>query len=385
MTDREVRIVVVDDHQLVRTGLRGVLDGEAGLVVVAEAADGIQAIGAVEVHRPDVVVMDLQMPSMGGVEATSRILAARPSTAVLVLTMFDDDDSVFAAVQAGARGYVLKGAGRDELKQAVRAVASGHAVFGPGVAGLVLTRLTRPVQADDAFPQLTRRELDVLRLLTEDLAPAAIGRRLGISEKSVRNLISSTLTKLQVTDRMAAIAAARRAGLVRQPTGRRRAILVVEPIVAQQPTPSVRQAVETAVAAHGGVLFADGMRAHFPEGGAAAHAGLDAMDAITASERPAATTGFGAGIHTGTFEQTEAGPVGVALHEAARVTELADDGQVLATYEALPHAPPGIELWTLTHVDLLGVDRKLRINIVRRPGAPPPQGGCQRVPDNRPV
>jgi DNA-binding NarL/FixJ family response regulator len=207
------RIVVVDDHELVRAGMRGVLDTDEQLEVVGEAADGVQALAAVEVHRPDLVVMDLQMPGMGGVEATRRIVRAHPATAVLVVTMFDDDDSVFAAVRAGARGYVLKGANRDELKAAVRSVAAGQAVFGPGVASRVLDRMTRPVGVETEFPQLTPRERAVLELMVADLGPAAIARRLGIAVKTVRNNISSILTKLHVTERSAAVDAARSAGI----------------------------------------------------------------------------------------------------------------------------------------------------------------------------
>jgi DNA-binding NarL/FixJ family response regulator len=211
------RIVVVDDHELIRTGMREVLDADGGLHVVGEAADGVQALAAVEVHRPDLVVMDLQMPGMGGVEATRRILQAHPETIVLVVTMFDDDDSVFAAVRAGARGYVLKGANRDELKAAVRSAAAGQAVFGPGVAARVLHRMTRPVDVETEFPQLTPRERAVLELMVADLAPPAIARRLSIAEKTVRNNISSILTKLHVTERADAIDAARTAGIGPKP------------------------------------------------------------------------------------------------------------------------------------------------------------------------
>src|SRR4051794_10268350 len=130
MTNPMVRVVVVDDHDLVREGLRGVLSADPSIEVVADAANGTHALAAVEMHHPDVVVMDLQMPDMGGIEATRRIIAAPPGTAVLVLTMFNDDDSTFAALRAGARGYLLKGAPRDELRAAVLSVASGQAVFG---------------------------------------------------------------------------------------------------------------------------------------------------------------------------------------------------------------------------------------------------------------
>ena len=208
-----LRVVVVDDHELVRSGLRQVLND--GIEVVAEAADGIGALAAVEQHRPDVVVLDLQMPGMGGIEATRRIRALPDAPAVLVLTMFDDDDSVFEAVRAGARGYVLKGAPGAEVRSAVRAVGGGQAVLGPGVADRVLAWAASG--GTSVLPDLTPRELDVLALLADDLAPVTIARRLGLSEKTVRNNISLLLTKLGVPDRAAAGAAARSAGLHRRP------------------------------------------------------------------------------------------------------------------------------------------------------------------------
>lgn len=211
-----IRVVVVDDHELVRSGLREVLRIDDAIDVVAEASDGSGALAAVERHHPDVVVLDLQMPGMGGIEATRRIRASAPAPAVLVLTMFDDDDSVFEAVRAGALGYVLKGAPGAELRRAVRGVASGQAVLGPGVAGRVLGWAASGGVGAEALPDLTGRERDVLSLLADDLAPVAIARRLAISEKTVRNNISTLLVKLGVPDRAAAAEAARAAGLHRR-------------------------------------------------------------------------------------------------------------------------------------------------------------------------
>lgn len=212
MTSDPLKVLVVDDHELVRTGLRGVLSINEGFDVVAEASDGVQALAAMDLHHPDVVVMDLQMAGMGGIEATRRIIERRPTTAVLVVTMFDDDDSVFAAMAAGASGYVLKGADRDELKSAVRSVGLGQVVLGPGVAQKVLRRMERPT-TETRFPELTGREREILELMVAEVGLHEIGRRLDIAEKTVRNNVSSILSKLQVTDRAMAVRAARDAGM----------------------------------------------------------------------------------------------------------------------------------------------------------------------------
>jgi len=212
VTSDPLKVLVVDDHELVRTGLRGVLSINEGFDVVAEASDGVQALAAMDLHHPDVVVMDLQMAGMGGIEATRRIIERRPTTAVLVVTMFDDDDSVFAAMAAGASGYVLKGADRDELKSAVRSVGLGQVVLGPGVAQKVLRRMERPT-TETRFPELTGREREILELMVAEVGLHEIGRRLDIAEKTVRNNVSSILSKLQVTDRAMAVRAARDAGM----------------------------------------------------------------------------------------------------------------------------------------------------------------------------
>jgi DNA-binding NarL/FixJ family response regulator len=182
---------------------------------VGEADDGEAAVALARELQPDVVVMDLNMPGVNGVEATRRIVAANPAVAVLVLTMLDEDESVFAAMRAGARGYVVKGADTDDVLRALASVARGDAVFGPAVASRVLSYLTRPLSARDPvlFPELSEREREVLELIARGHSNSDIARRLVISPKTVRNHVSNVFTKLQVSDRAEAIARARNAGL----------------------------------------------------------------------------------------------------------------------------------------------------------------------------
>lgn len=210
-----IRVVVADDHPLYRDGLRGMLDEHEGVTWVGEAATGDEVLARVRETAPDVVVMDLQMPGLDGIEATRRVVAAAPGTAVLVLTMFDDDASVDMALRAGARGYLLKGATQAELVRAVEAVASGQAVLGGAVATRVLDRLAQPApRPDQLFPELTEREREVLALVAEGEQNGRIAHRLGISEKTVRNHLSMLLAKLGVADRTQAALRAREAGLV---------------------------------------------------------------------------------------------------------------------------------------------------------------------------
>ena len=209
-----IRVLVADDHALFRDGVRALLASIDGAEVVAEASTGEEALAGVLEHEPDVVLMDVQMPGSGGVEATRRIVALRPETGVIVVTMYEDDDLVFAAMRAGARGYVLKGAGQEQLMRAVRAVAHGEALYGPHVAER-LARFFRAVRGDlprNAFPDLTEREREVLDLIARGFDNASIARRLGIRAKTARNHVSNVLGKLMVADRTAAAIKARDAG-----------------------------------------------------------------------------------------------------------------------------------------------------------------------------
>ena len=214
--DSPLRVLVADDHPLFRDGLVSALAMIDGVEVVATAADGEQAVALTLQLKPDVVLMDLAMPHVNGIEATHSILQTLPETAVLVLTMAETDDSLAAALRAGARGYLLKGADRKEIGHALRSVASGQAVFGPGVADRILSRLTEPRGKSghsSAFPQLTDREAEILSLLVCGLSNQAIATRLFLSEKTVRNNVSSILAKTGARDRHAAADIARRAGL----------------------------------------------------------------------------------------------------------------------------------------------------------------------------
>jgi len=211
-----LRLVVADDHPVFRDGLQQTLDDEPDIDVVAAVADGDAAVEAAVAQEADVVLMDLRMPGVGGIEATTRLAALRPATAVVVLTMSDDDDSVFAALRAGARGYLLKEADAEDIVRAVRAVASGEAVFGPKIADRVIAFFSTAGlrgAAATPFPQLTDREREVLDLVARGCDNATIARRLFLSEKTVRNHVSACLTKLQVASRAAAVAVARGAGL----------------------------------------------------------------------------------------------------------------------------------------------------------------------------
>ncbi|HEY3559488.1 MAG TPA: response regulator transcription factor [Kribbella sp.] len=210
-----VRVVLVDDHPVFRHGLRALLSATPEVEVLAEGADGDEAIRLALELRPDVVVMDLNLPTLNGVDATRRILASAPELAILVLTMFEDDDSVFAAMRAGARGYLVKGADGPEILRAITAVADGEAIFGQSVAGRILRYLTKPLDARDErmFPELTTREREVLSHLASGLTNGQIATRLSLSPKTVRNNVSGIFTKLQVADRAEAIVRARRAGL----------------------------------------------------------------------------------------------------------------------------------------------------------------------------
>jgi len=209
----DIRVAVVDDHRIVLDGLVVLLDSMDGLTVVGEATSGEQAIELVGRLRPDVVLMDIEMPGIGGVEATRQITATHPSVAVVMLTMYGEDEFVFAALRAGARGYLLKGAQQDDVVRTVHAAARGDAVFGPDIAQRVLRTFTDPRPATKPFPDLTDRERDVLGLLANGWPNGRIARHLGLTPKTVANNVSNILAKLHAPDRAAAILAARRAGL----------------------------------------------------------------------------------------------------------------------------------------------------------------------------
>jgi DNA-binding NarL/FixJ family response regulator len=208
-----IRVLIADDHPLVRAGLRAALAPVPEVEVVAEAATGSAAIREAVLHHPDVVVMDLQMPDLNGIEATRELRRVLPSAAVLVLTMFDDDDSVFSAMRAGALGYVLKGAEQQEIARAISAVAAGEAIFGPAVAARVLTYFATPPKTPTPFPELTAREREVLDLIAAGRSNHQIAEALTLSGKTVANHISAIFAKLQVADRTQAILRARDAGL----------------------------------------------------------------------------------------------------------------------------------------------------------------------------
>jgi DNA-binding NarL/FixJ family response regulator len=210
-----VRVVLADDHPMVRYGITAVLADAPEVEVVGEAADGATLLAAVAEHRPDVVVTDLDMPGMSGAEATRELRRQHPEVAVLVLTLHDDDESLFAALRAGARGYLLKGADRAELVRAILSVAAGEAVYGPAVATRIVQFFTgaREEFAAQVFPELTDRERDVLSLLARGGRNSEIAATLGLSDKTVRNHVSNVLLKLQVPDRTAAALKARESGL----------------------------------------------------------------------------------------------------------------------------------------------------------------------------
>jgi DNA-binding NarL/FixJ family response regulator len=208
-----IRIVVADDHTIVREGLRALLSAVDGHELVGTASTGPEAVRAAVTLKPDVIIMDIQMPEMTGIEATREIGRVAPDVSVLMLTMFEDDESVFAAMRAGALGYVLKGASADDMIRAIAAVASGEAIFGTGVARRALAYLTAPRTENLPFAELTPREREVLRLIATGIGNAAIATRLGLAPNTVSNHISSIFAKLQVASRAEAIVRARSAGL----------------------------------------------------------------------------------------------------------------------------------------------------------------------------
>jgi DNA-binding NarL/FixJ family response regulator len=210
-----LRMLIADDHPLVRSGLRALLMATEDLEVVGEAATGEEAVTLASSLSPDVIVMDLRMPGINGIEATRRIVQAHPQIRILVVTLFEDDDSVFAALRAGARGYILKYANEVEVLRAIRAVSSGDAIFSATIAQRLIDFFAspRPAPAALPFPDLTDREREILTLIAQGRSNTEIAQSLVISMKTVRNYISSIFSKLQVADRSQAIIRAREAGL----------------------------------------------------------------------------------------------------------------------------------------------------------------------------
>ena len=208
-----LRILVVEDHPLFRRGVVTLLDGEPDLVVAGVAVSGEEAVVRAAELRPDVVLMDLQLPGMSGIEATRAIVAADAGVHVLVLSLFEDEDSVFLALRAGARGYVLKDADEEELVAAIRAVARGEAIFSRAIAGRVLAFFAQPREAPKVFPTLTDREREILHLIAQGHPNPSIARTLFLSPKTVANYVSAIFAKLQVADRAEAMIRAREAGL----------------------------------------------------------------------------------------------------------------------------------------------------------------------------
>ena len=211
MTGGSLRVLVADDHPIVRAGIVGLLDAADGIAVVAQAGDGVEAVEAAGKHRPDLVLLDLQMPRMDGVEATRRILQTVPGVRVLVLTTYESDESILRAIEAGASGYLLKAAPEDEILAGIRAVAAGGVALAPRMAALLVSRVQAPA------PTLSPREAEVLQLVAEGLSNPAIGRRLFLSEATVKTHLLHVFEKLDVSDRTRAVTRAMELGLLRSP------------------------------------------------------------------------------------------------------------------------------------------------------------------------
>ncbi len=212
----KIRVLIADDHPLFRDGVHGLLDSLGATEVVGEAGSGAEAVAMARALTPDVVLMDVKMPGVNGIEATRAIVAENPRVAVLMVTMFEDDDTVFAAMRAGARGYILKGASQAELLHAISAVSGGGAVFGPGIAQRLLGffATARPAPAPLVFPELTEREREILAMIARGLTNPEIAAQLVLSLKTVQNHVSNIFGKLQIADRAQAAIRARDAGLV---------------------------------------------------------------------------------------------------------------------------------------------------------------------------
>jgi len=209
-----LRVLIADDHPLFRHGIRSLLNATTDFQVVGEATTGDEAIRLATAHQPDVIVMDIQMPNINGIEATRQIVRTSPQIRILIVTMFEDDASVFTAMRAGARGYVLKDAEKDDLLLALRAVGHGEAIFSPAIASRMIDFFAalRPSTPPNAFPELTDREREILELIAEGKSNPEIAAQLVLTPGTVRNYVSNVFSKLQVADRTEAIMKARDAG-----------------------------------------------------------------------------------------------------------------------------------------------------------------------------
>ena len=216
--ERTIRVLIADDHAVYRWGLRTLLDSEPDMEVVGEAATGKEVIEQAAESRPDAILMDIQMPGINGIAATRRIIEANQQIGIVILTMHEDDDSVFSAMRAGARGYVLKGAPPPQILKVLRAVASGEAHFGPEIARRLMNFFAAPkvTSPADVFPELSSREIEILDLIARGHSNAKIAARLFVSPKTVANHLSHIFTKLHVADRAHAMIRAREAGLGRE-------------------------------------------------------------------------------------------------------------------------------------------------------------------------
>jgi DNA-binding NarL/FixJ family response regulator len=215
MNAQQLRILIADDHPLFRDGLRLLLESVDDMQVVGEATSGEDVVALAAALQPEVILMDIKMPGLNGIEATRRILAAGPGIKILIVSMFEDDDSVFAALRAGARGYILKGAVQAETLRAIRAVGNGEAIFSPAIAQRVIQYFASPRAGTlpPAFPELTEREYEILQLIAQRASNMEIAAKLVLSPKTVRNHVSNIFSKLHVADRTEAMMAARIAGL----------------------------------------------------------------------------------------------------------------------------------------------------------------------------
>lgn len=216
---KSLSVLIADDHPVFRDGIRALLEATPDTEVVGEATTGEEVVSLASQLKPDLILMDVQMPGLNGIEATRRIVTANPDIRILMVTMFEDDASVFAAMRAGARGYVLKDATRDDLRRAIKAVGNDEAIFSPAIAARLIAFFAQPPGTipKDLFPELTNREREILDLVAKGENNRAIAKKLTLSPKTVSNYVSNILNKLQVADRAQAIVKAREAGLGSRP------------------------------------------------------------------------------------------------------------------------------------------------------------------------